>query len=132
MNYVADRELQCFQVVRQQFNTSMVVLRLILINRDLTYQIYIAGHLVSQQCSILSKLPTIVTADAVLHMINAIHAAYICVGNFDDRFIDLARIRKGSSQTINRSLHTLMNHSVLKLMKQPTVPRLDILVVRYC
>ena len=115
MNYVADR-----------------VLRLILINSDLTYQIYIAGHLVSPQCSILSKLPATVTADAVLHMINAIHAAYICVGNFDDHYIDLACIRKGKFCSSNqRSLHTLMNHSVTKSMIQPTAPRLDIIVVRY-
>lgn len=76
VNYVADKELQYFQVVRQQLNTPMVVLRLFLINRDLSYQIYIAGHLVSPHCSVLSI------------MINALCTANICVGNFDDRFIE--------------------------------------------
>ena len=113
MNYVPDKELQYFQVIRQQLNAPMVVLRLLLISRDLRYQIYIAGHLVSPQSSILTQLPSIVTADAVIHMINALHAANICVGNFDDRFIDLARIKKESfSHVMEGSLHTLMNHSV--------------------
>ena len=34
-------------------------------------------------------------------MINALHAANICVGNFDDRFIDLACIKKGKFFSCN-------------------------------
>ena len=79
MNYEADEELQYFQVVRQQLSQPMVVLRVLLINKDLRYRIYVARHLVSPQSSTLnSKLPSIVTADAVIPMINALHVANIC------------------------------------------------------
>ena len=111
MNYVPDKELQYFQVVRQQLNIPMVVLRLLLISRDLKYQIYIAGHLVSPQSSIFTQLPSIVTTDAVIHMINALHAANICVGNFDDRFIDLARIKKGKFFSCNGGIIAYLDES---------------------
>ena len=44
-------------------------------------------------------------------MINAIHAVYTCVGNFDDRFIDLARIRKGKFCSSNQQIIAYLDES---------------------
>ena len=112
MNYEADEELQYFQVVRQQLSQPMVVLRVLLINKDLRYRIYVARHLVSPQSSTLnSKLPSIVTADAVIPMINALHVANICQGNFDDQFIDLAYKKKGKFLSCNGQLTAYLDES---------------------
>ena len=111
MNYIPDKELQYFQVVRQELHAPMVVLRLFLINKDLQYQIYIARHLVPSQSSVLSKLPSTVSADAAVHMINAICTANICVGNFDDQFIDLAHMKKEKFLSCNGQVIAYLDES---------------------
>ena len=90
----------------------MVVLRVLLISKDLRYLIYVAGHLVSPQSSALSgKLPSIATADNVIEIINAIHLANICQGNFDNLFIDLAYKKKGKFLLCNGRLTAFLDES---------------------
>ena len=87
----------------------MVVLRVLLISKDLRYRIYVAGNLVSPQSSALSG--SIATADNVIEMINAIHVANICQGNFDSRFIDLAYKKKGKFLSCNGQLTAFLDES---------------------
>lgn len=95
LSYAKDVELRCFEVARQHFHKPMVIVRNLLIKNDLTWQVHIGEHVVSPHCSVLKDFPSTITREEAVSIIHAISVGKICSGNFEDRFIYLARIRKG-------------------------------------
>ena len=57
LDYVPNSELRCFEVLRQTVQKLMVVLRLLLVNVTLTWQVYVGEHLVPLQSPVLQDLP---------------------------------------------------------------------------
>ena len=74
----------------------MVILRLLLIKHDLTWEVYLADHTVPHQCAILSHFPPSINNEtSLLNLLGAVSSASICQGNSEERYITMARIRKG-------------------------------------
>ena len=74
---------------------SLVILRLLLIKEDLTWEAYVADHAVPHQCAILDQFPSSLKNESLISLLNTVHSANICRGNFADRYIAMAKIRKG-------------------------------------
>ena len=112
LNYVSNSELRCFEVVRQPSpHKPMTVLRLLLVNTDLTWQIYVGGHLVPTQSEILNNLPLMMTPELVVNTIYAISTANICAGNYEERFVTLACLRKGRFSSRNGEQMAFLDES---------------------
>ena len=102
-SYVADSELRFFEVVRQtNFHIPMVVVRMLLIQNNLTWQVYVAGHLVPSQSLLLKDFPPIVSRNSLPELINIISNASICTGNYEERFVNLAHDSKWRNGCIFR------------------------------
>ena len=94
-SYSNESELRIFEIFRQVLHKPMVILRLLLIKHDLTWEVYLADHTVPRHCAIFSHFPPSITNDILLSLIGAVSSASICQGNFEERYITMARIRKG-------------------------------------
>lgn len=109
-SYEADSELRCFQVVRQtNFHRPMVVLRLLLIHNDLTWKVYLADHSVPSQCLVLKDFPPRVSSKFVSDLIDTISVSNICSGNYEERFIALAKARKGKFLSVSGEIVALLD-----------------------
>jgi len=88
-------ELKIFETFRQFHLKPLIILRLLLIRQDLSWEVYVADHAVPHQCGIISQFPSSVNSESLLNLINAVSSASICQGNFADRYVAMARMRKG-------------------------------------
>ena len=89
----------------------MVVLRLLLIHKDLTWQVYIADNPVPSQCQILKDFPPRVSSEFVSNLIDTILGSNICSGNYEERFIALASARKGKFLSVSGDIVALLDES---------------------
>jgi len=87
-------EIQCFEVTRQPCLPPMVISRLLLIKSDLSWQVFITDHAIKEDNEVLIPFPNPITQDNLMPLINKLHAAKICTGNYEAQFVQLARIRK--------------------------------------
>jgi len=95
-SYVANKELRLFEVVRQSsFRKPMVIVRMLLIQDNLTWQVYVADHLVPSQSLILKDAPLRVSRDSLPDLLNTVAKANVCTGSYEQRYIILAHARKG-------------------------------------
>lgn len=111
LSYVPNSELRCFEVVRQNYHKPIVILRLLLISSDLTWQVYVAEHLVPSESVLLKDFPSTVTGDIATNIIFTLSEANICLGNYDDRFITLAHTRKGKFLSHHGNLIAFLDES---------------------
>ena len=74
----------------------MVISRLVLIQRDMKWKVYVSDHLVSTENEILAQSDSIMTSEIILPLIYALNDAFLCPGNVDSQIIQLAHDRKGS------------------------------------
>ena len=57
-SYIQNNEFRLFEVVRQSSSCKpMVIVRMLLIQNDLTWQVYVADHLVPTQSLIIKDIP---------------------------------------------------------------------------
>ena len=66
-----------------------------MIKEDLTWEAHVADHAVPHQCAILDRFPSSVNNESLISLLTAVSSANICQGNFADRYIAMAKIRKG-------------------------------------
>ena len=59
--------------------------------------------MISNKCSALNQYPSMLSDKTTLSLIHAIDESKICTGNFDRRFIDLAKGKRGSFTTFSGS-----------------------------
>ncbi|XP_065915629.1 uncharacterized protein [Dysidea avara] len=88
-------ELRIFETFSQCHLKPLIILRLLLIKEDLTWEVHVADHAVPYQCAILDQFPSSMNNESLLSLIGAVSSASVCQGNFDVRYIAMARIRKG-------------------------------------
>lgn len=88
-------ELRIFETFRQFHLKPLVILRLLLIKQDLTWEVYVVDHAVPHQCTILDHFSSSTNNENLLDLINTVSSASVCEGNFADRYIAMAKIRKG-------------------------------------
>lgn len=108
------QEMQCIKLQRQQLHTPIIILHLLLIHSDLTWEVHTINHLVSNNCSVLKQYPSVLTDETVLSLVYAIDESIICRGNSDKRFVDLAKGKKGKFTTITKIRIKIRNSKLLK------------------
>ena len=99
--YYSSDEIQSFQTARHsQPNLPPVIIsRLLLIQRDLRWKVYVSDHLVSMNNEILAQYDSIITSKVILLLIHALNDAFLFPGNFDSHTIQLAYDRRGNYQS---------------------------------
>ena len=70
-------------------------------SNDLTLKLNTANHLVSQESPALCQLPLHLTPDSVKRVIELIDGSKLCIGNSEEKFIELARKKKGKFLSIS-------------------------------
>lgn len=96
-------EIQCIKLQRQQLHMPTVILHLLLIHSNLTWEVHTINRLVSNTCSVLNQYPSMLTDKTALSLIHAINESNICTGNFDKHFVDLAKTKEGRFTTFSGS-----------------------------
>lgn len=96
-------EIHCIKLKRQQLHTPTIVLHLLLIHSNLTWEVHTIHHLVSSNCTILNQHPSVLTDNAALSLIHTIDQSKVCRGNCDKHFVDLAKSKKGKFTTASGS-----------------------------
>jgi len=104
-------DLRIFETFPQFHHKPLVILRLLLIKQDLTWGVYVTDHAVPHQCSILNQFPSTLDKEILLNLINAVSSASVCQGNFADRYIAMARIRKGIFTSQNGEVIAYLDQS---------------------
>ena len=88
-------EIQCIQLIQQHIGTPVMLFHLLTIQNDLTWKLHTANHSVSLESPALCQLPLHLTPDSAQRVIELIDSSNFCIGNSEEKFIDLARKRKG-------------------------------------
>ena len=111
---VTNNEIQCFQITRQPANLPPVIIsRLILIQRDMKWKVYVFDHLVSMENDILAQYNSTTTSDVILPLIYTLNNAFLCPGNVDSHIIQLAHDRKGSFQSQQGQMIAVLEENVI-------------------
>lgn len=82
----------------------MIVSKLLIIYRDRSWKIYVASHVITPNNTVLNSFPSALTTDALMNLIDVLHNANVCVGNYDSQFIELAKKKKGTFLSIDGSI----------------------------
>ena len=111
---VTNNEIQCFQITRQPANLPPVIIsRLILIQRDMKWKVYVFDHLVSMENDILAQYNSTMTSDIILPLIYTLNNAFLCPGNVDSHIIQLAHDRKGSFRSQQGQMIAVLEENVI-------------------
>ena len=70
-------EIQCIKLQRQQMHTPIVILHLLLIHSDLTWEVHTINDLVSNNCNVLKQYPSVLTAETVLSLIHLMDLSFV-------------------------------------------------------
>ena len=91
-----EEEIQCFHVARQ-FNDAapMIISRILIIKRNLSWLVYVYNHMIPPSNDVLSAFPPALNTSVFLSLVETLHTSNICLGNHDDKFITIARQKKG-------------------------------------
>ena len=93
-----------------------MVSRLLLIDRDLKWRVYVTDHLVSVDNEIFAWYESTMTCEIIIPLIYALNNAFMCPGNVDYKIIQMANDRKGSFLSPEGQLvATLENSMVLSV-----------------
>ena len=111
---VTNNEIQCFQITRQLANLPPVIIsRLILIQRDMKWKVYVFDHLVSMENDILAQYNSTMTSDIILPLIYTLNNAFLCPGNVNSHIIQLAHDRKGSFRSQQGQMIAVLEENVI-------------------
>ena len=111
---VTNNEIQCFRITRQPANLPPVIIsRLILIQRDMKWKVYVFDHLISMENDILTQYNSTMTSDIILPLIYTLNNAFLCPGNVDSHIIQLAHDRKGSFLSQQGQMIAVLEENVI-------------------
>ena len=96
-------EIHCIKLKRQHLHTPTVILHLLLIHGDLTWEVHTINHSVSSSCSVLHHYPSELTDKTALDLMHTLNDSIVCSGNYDEQFIELAKRKKGKFTTTSGS-----------------------------
>ena len=88
-------EVQCIQLRQQHVGTLVMIFHLLLIQSDLTWKLLTANHSVSPECPALCQQPSHLTPESAQRLVEVIDSCNFCIGNSEEQFIEMARMRKG-------------------------------------
>ena len=102
-----DDQVHCIQLKQQHIGTPVMLFHLLTIHNDLTWKLHTASHSVSLESPVLCQQPSHLTPDSAQSLIALIDSSSICIGNSQQKFIELARKRKGQFFGANGELVAL-------------------------
>ena len=70
-----------------------------------------ADHIVSHQCAILSDFSRSINNETIFDLIGAVSSAKICQGTFEERYITMAWIRKGTFTSQDGKIIAVLDES---------------------
>ena len=73
----------------------MVISRILIIKRNLNWLVYVDNHMIPPNNDVSRTFPPALNTSVLLSLINTLHTSNICLGNYDNTFITLARQKKG-------------------------------------
>jgi len=80
-SYIQNNEFRLFEVVRQSSSCKpMVIVHMLLIQNDLTWQVYVADHLVPTQSLIIKDIPPRVSRNCLPDLLSTVFKANIALG----------------------------------------------------
>ena len=82
-------EIHCIKLKRQHLHIPTVILHLLLIHGDLTWEVHTINHSVSSSCSVLHHYPSELTDKTALDLMHTLNDSIVCSGNYDEQFIEL-------------------------------------------
>ena len=88
-------KIHCIQLKQQHIGTPVMLFHLLTIEKDLTWKLHTANHLVSLESPALCQQPLHLMPDSAQRVIELIDSSNFCIGNSEKKFIELARKRKG-------------------------------------
>ena len=95
-----DDEIQCVQLRQQQLGIAVIIIHVLLIRRNLTWELHTVNHIVSPESDVLCQQPMYLTAESAERLIHHIDNCHLCTGNSDKQFVELAKQRKGKFLTV--------------------------------
>ena len=69
------------------------------------------NHEITTSNSVLSCFPSMLTSKVLLHLLDVLHNANVCLGNFDDQFIKLALMKKGTFYSAKNQVLAILEES---------------------
>ena len=85
--------------------------KVLLINRELSWRLFVENHEITTSNSVLSCFPSRLTSKVLLHLLDVLHNANVCLGNFDDQFIKLALMKKGTFYSAKNQVLAILEES---------------------
>ena len=80
-NQSPQAEFRIFETFHQFHLQPLVILRLLLIKEDLTWEAHVADYAVPHQCAILDRFPSSLNNESLISLLNAGSSANIFQGN---------------------------------------------------
>lgn len=111
-SFTSSDEIQCFEVVRQfSGNPPMSFSKVLLINQELNWKLFVQNHEITTSNSLLSCFPLRLTSKVLLNLLDVVQNANVCLGNYDDQFIKLAQMKKGVFYSTKNQLVAILEES---------------------
>ena len=106
-------EIQCFTVSPQfqSKNPPLSFSKILLIQQELSWKLLVENHELTTSNSVLSCFPLRLTSKVLLRLLNVVHDANVCTGNFDDCFIKLAQMKNGTFYSIKNQVVAILEQS---------------------
>ena len=92
-------------------NEGLKITRSLVIKCNHSWVAYVNGLQLSHSCNALQGVPEILTTDAFLALLNKLEQCYACIGNPDDRFVELCNQRKGRFVSLKNEVTAVIQES---------------------
>ena len=77
----------------------------------MSWKLFVENHELTTSNPVVSSFPSRLTLKVLLCLLNAVHEANVCLGNFDDCFIELAQIKNGTFYSIENQVVAILEQS---------------------
>ena len=90
----------------------MTVTHCIIVKNDLTWQVYIHGHIASNDCAPFFTIPQHLTLVAIQLLLTVLDTALVCAGHADEHLVEMAKAKKGTLLSKNgKEVHAALNNT---------------------
>ena len=90
----------------------LTISKILTVKEDLSWEVYVENYCIQANNNpVLNSYPSKITATKFIQLINAVHSGNVCVGNYNEQFIRLARSKKGHFYSVNGKLVAVLEES---------------------
>jgi hypothetical protein len=88
------------------------ICRSLYIQENYAWIAYVSGIEVPSSCSLLQAIPEMLSIESFIQLVEVFKSSFICIGNPDDRFVELCEKKKGSFLSVKRSVVVFLHVTV--------------------